>query len=363
MEKPDFMLKSLLAVMNGRKRDNDAVKYYEPTKPGAWCITYNSRYFKHYTGLNGGCHFVIFRKDGWENVKRQKGPEWNSKKPQDEYGNSLIAFLQQNSNGAPHYITSRWNHGQGSDNSLCEADYAYTYEEFKQKTGVTDADMARIQSIWEMDSSKNKNKEDNKKEKKELKERLLKSLRHLKYAQMRINGGENPDTAIISVPREVDDKAAYIDNNKRIIAGNGKVNKSIVVYKFSVEEKNYVVLVDKGKIVFETLLPFEDFRSNYRATFNYTDIVNDSGRRVTNYYWIKNAVVIAYPNETFSIYDLRSRQMVNVEGTTKFKYFRCNITITIFNTCYTFIDCTIFNIWCIFCGRFSKFNIMNSNII
>ena len=62
---------------------SDATKYYAPTQPGAWCITYHQGHYNYYKN-HLGIHYVIFKKDGWENVPRQKGPDWTPRQPQDE---------------------------------------------------------------------------------------------------------------------------------------------------------------------------------------------------------------------------------------------------------------------------------------
>ena len=130
-----------------------ATKYYKATDPGSWCITWGENHYNGYIKrLN--IHYVIFIQDGYENVPRQKGPNWSYAKPQDEYGCSLIALLQSNVDGEPVYITSRWNHGKSWENTLCEADHAFTKEEFFAKTGVTDEDLQRIFQIWKQDKPK-----------------------------------------------------------------------------------------------------------------------------------------------------------------------------------------------------------------
>ena len=253
---------------------NDATKYYEPTQPGAWCITYALNHYNYYKN-HLGIHYVIFKKDGWENVPRQKGPDWTPRKPQDEYGCSLIALLQSNKNGEPVYITSRWNHGY-EDGTHCEADHAFTKEEFFAKTGVNDADLQRIFAIWKKDSTGHtsrtgQNPEDRAKK--------LYNLRDLKYRQMRINGGENPDSVMVTIPREMTDKAQiqeYIEGHKYALVGNGKPNKSIIDYRIEIEGVDYHVLVDKGRILFESLISSEEYTpmNSWGATYDYTDSVS-----------------------------------------------------------------------------------------
>ena len=296
---------------------SDAAKYYAPTQPGAWCITYHQGHYNYYKN-HLGIHYVIFKKDGWENVPRQKGPDWTPRKPQDEYGCSLIALLQSDKNGEPVYITSRWNHGS-EPGTACEADHAFTKEEFFAKTGVNDADLQRIFAIWKKDnpahtSRTGQNGEDRAKK--------LYNLRDLKYRQMRINGGENPDSVMVTIPRDMTDKAqiqVYIENHKTAIVGNGKPNKSIIDYTIEIEGVEYHVLVDKGRILFESLISSEEYTpmNSWRATYDYTDSVS---RGYSNLSWLHNMIVIRLRGEKYKLYDIRRHQFLDVGGVTTFKY-------------------------------------------
>lgn len=293
----------------------EARKYNKYTKPGAWCITYGEQYYNSYV-RNLGIHYVILRKNGWENVPRVKGPEWTKKKPQDEYGCSLIALLQSNKNGEPVYITSRWNHGHDSDNSDCNADHAFTKEELFQKTGMTDADLQRIFKIW-----KNEYKlfNDNSKIKEEEKKEKLRILRYFKYAQMRINGGENPDSVLINIPSNIQPQniEEYKEASKIVLVGNGKPLKSIIIYRVdNVENDIFYVLVDKGKILFDTITPKGRYRPSnwWNSTFEYSD-----GEH-THFKWLNNAIVIRIPGDKYMIYDIRQKNYVTIDGVNKFKY-------------------------------------------
>lgn len=301
---------------------NDATKYYKPTQPGAWCITYGQNHYNYYKN-HLGIHYVIFKKDGWENVPRQKGPDWTSQKPQDEYGCSLIALLQGDVNGEPVYITSRWNHGCESG-THCEADHAFTKEEFFAKTGVNDADLQRIFAIWKKDKSAHKSKAAG--QSSEDREKKIYNLRDLKYRQMRINGGENPDSVMVTIPRDMTDKAEiqmYIERHKFTIVGNGKPNKSIINYTIEIEGEEYHVLVDKGRILFESLVPSTEYwrMGTWRATYEYTDrMSSDDTRRVSNLKWLHNMIVIRLRGDKYKLYDIRRHQFLNVGGVTTFKY-------------------------------------------
>lgn len=300
---------------------SDATKYYRPTQPGAWCITYGQNHYNYYKNRLG-IHYVIFKKNGWENVPRQKGPEWTTLKPQDEYGCSLIALLQSNNNGEPVYITSRWNHGSEAG-THCEADHAFTKEEFFAKTGVNDADLQRIFKIWQKDKSAHSEKSGQSSEEKEKK---LYNLRDLKYRQMRINGGENPDSVMVTVPREITDKELiqmYIERHKFTMVGNGKPNKSIINYTIEIEGVEYHVLVDRGRILFETLVPSTEYRrmESWKSTYDYTDRMNyDNTRRVSNCHWLHNMIVIRLKGDKYKLYDIRRHQFLDVGGVTTFKY-------------------------------------------
>ena len=219
----------------------DSKKYFNDTSPGAWCITYGNNHLSYYT-KHGDGHFVIFRKNGYEEVPRVKQAEkWKGDKPQDDYGNSLIAYLQSNEDGGPaNYhggplITSRWNHG--SNGIYCEADRAYTQEEFQRITGVSDADLKGIYDTWKRNNGKNKSRPKIKVPK--LEDDLL---RELKYVQMRINGGENPALLVTGY-----DKSKFW---------------SICSFKFSDESSVNFLMVNK-KIIFETAIPDEEIELYY----------------------------------------------------------------------------------------------------
>lgn len=184
----------------------DSSHYEHATSPGAWCITYGNNHLMHYTSRGNG-HFVIFRQNGYETIPRKKEPEkWIGNKPQDDYGNSLIAFLQSNDSpgpanygGAP-LITSRWNHGY--DGIYCEADRAYTFGEFKKITGVSNQDLAGIYNTWK----KNVTTRSEVKKVSKVRKVTPDEIRQLKYIQMRINGGEKPEGLIEVIPTEYEGK-------------------------------------------------------------------------------------------------------------------------------------------------------------
>lgn len=267
----------------------DCQKYERPTSPGSWCITYGQQHYNYYVNRLK-IHYVIFRMDGWENIKRPENPEneqgWSAEKPHDLYGNSLIALLQSNSSEEPVYITSRWNHGYGE--YRCEADHAYTKEEFQQITGVTDDDLKRIYDIWQHDkpkSSRTSGSDGGQATKQEFKNAVM----EIKYIQMRINGGENPEQFLQQ--KWCNETKVQHDIHGSSYIPWGQIKKSISVCKLKQDEVgnntyllDYSFLVDRGKIVFETIsknsymtdcravgnfvfLEFEDY--NYRSSICY----------------------------------------------------------------------------------------------
>jgi len=262
----------------------DCQKYERPTAPGSWCITYGQNHYNGYV-RRLDIHYVIFRQDGWENIERPKDPlsepGFTQEKPHDAYGNSLIAMLQSNTSPEPVFITSRWNHGY---EVRCEADHAYTKEEFQQITGVTDEDLKRIYDIWYRTKSlKNKNTKP--------KQELLEIGRAFKYAQMRINAGENPETVF--------------DGNEVIVSGkNGKLIKSIAIVYLDVPGYGKQrALFDGGKIIFETLL-------------------------FTNCSQISTNIILFKIDRYCLFYNIDKHKLTSIDGITKFKYTLSNYSLS-----------------------------------
>ena len=67
----------------------DAKKYKQYTEPGAWCITYGKQHYDGYI-KRLKIHYVIFKRNGFENIPRKKGKNWTKMKPQDEYGKFIL---------------------------------------------------------------------------------------------------------------------------------------------------------------------------------------------------------------------------------------------------------------------------------
>ena len=162
---------------------DDARKYERYTHPGAWCITYGKQHFDGYV-KRLGIHYVVFKKNGFENIERKVGPNFTKEKPHDEYGNSLICVLQRNDSPEPEYITSRWNHGSYNDNTQgTEADHAYTTSEFLNVIGSDASILTKVYNEWK------DHKTSPRREKDEEKKRAESLIRYTKYLQMLINNG------------------------------------------------------------------------------------------------------------------------------------------------------------------------------
>lgn len=282
----------------------EAKKYNKYTEPGAWCITYAEQHYRGYI-RNLGIHYVILRQNGFENVPRKKGENWTKQKPQDEYGNSLIALLQSNKTGEPVYITSRWNHGVYKEGTTCEADHAYTKEELFAVTGLNDADLQRIQKIW-LTTKENK-KSESSTAASLTKKKTTEILRYVKYGQMRMNGGENLDVV-------------FPEAKKKYLYGNPEnYKKGIFALMIPMQGEEETVwasmLCDKGKIRFESFFFHGNVSYGLQRTYNSSEKPDEFLSQNYN-----NLIVIEHDKKYVMFYDIKRHTFVDVEGTTKFKY-------------------------------------------
>ena len=266
----------------------DCAKYFSPTAPGSWCISYSQSNYNMYI-RNHNIHYVIFRQDGWEKVKRIPNRDmWVESdnglmKPQDEYGNSLIALLQSNVDGHPVYITSRWNHGS-SDCGSVEADHAYTTEEFMRITGVTWEDLEKIFRIFLENNGKRMKKPS------KSKEELTDTVRKLKEVQIRINGGEDPKK--------------HFNGYTAIVGNCDNLRKGLFecFYRNESINKMYFCLVDNGKICFES-------------------VFETSGLYVSEKNCMLQDRYVFYDDrkKNYVMYNYRKHSIVSVDGCSKFK--------------------------------------------
>lgn len=285
-----------------------ATKFNQYTVPGAWCITYGQGHYDYYRQHRGpaGIHYVIFMKDGFQNVERKKGPGFTSEKPHDEYGNSLIAFLQRNDTWQNDYITSRWNHGAG-DSGRIEADHAYDLQEFCDITGVTPDDLKRIWTIWKADRAKYEVEDDYDVavDKKLLKQDMINCVRKLKYAQMLINGGRTPEDVfdefgLMYRRLNVKDSAAPQET---------PLKKCLAFVRVAGNSTSLNAVVDRGKIVFETI------DKNVGRIEMFSDVV-DNNQSTTA---VAPGAVLLSADNYYLIYNSRYREMLTVDGVKKFK--------------------------------------------
>jgi hypothetical protein len=268
----------------------DCQKYERPTAPGSWCITYGQNHYNYYV-KHLGIHYVIFRQNGWEDIPRPTDPlnepGFTTEKPHDKYGNSLIALLQSNKSPEPIYITSRWNHGREVS---CEADHAYTKEEFEQITGVTDDDLKRIYDIWKQNKPATSGNGDNGGAK--TREEQKEVVREIKYIQMRINGGENPNQFLkkqLTIVGKDDQPVKNCVSVCRVFE-NVSTHPNVNEYKF---------LVDRGKIIYDTITKCS------------WPLVSSSN----NLIFLRMS---SYNKEVGFVYDLKRHSLVTVDGVHKF---------------------------------------------
>lgn len=283
----------------------DCQKFYQATSPGAWCITYGQNHYNYYV-RDLDIHYVVFKRDGWENVPRIPQKEkWVKNgsylpKPQDDYGNSLICLLQSNRNGQPVYITSRWNHGSGDSGSL-EADHAYTKEEFMKITGVSDEQLKRIFEIW-LKTTKTKRKTNA-----DISECFKNLVRKLKEFQIRVNGGADIVEYMEKFGIEYDRSVFHTEEE----LSSQLIKKSVFVMNTKEDDEEYLFIMDKGKIIFESIFNREKL---YKDQFTYiipTDFENEGAR-------LENSIIIPTANY-FMIYNYRMHKFIDIDGVVKFK--------------------------------------------
>ena len=286
---------------------SQATKYERATAPGSWCITYGQCHFDGYVRrLN--IHYVIFLKNGYENVPRQTGPGYSRQKPHDEYGNSMIALLQSNNDWRPVYITSRWNHGHG-ETCGTEADHAYTLEEFCQITGVTPEDLQRIYTIWKTDKKNYGVSTEETVSKAEVKKSVLDITRKLKYAQMVINTGANVLDALAN---------AGVTSTPDVLYGNGDLKKSIASINISDNNADIFFLMDRGKILFDSFVINNDNeRWPIRQGEGLVSKVGGNGCPI---------VFISKGNNKCMVYNGRFHEFLSINGVSIFKKTPSNST-------------------------------------
>lgn len=276
---------------------DDARKYFEYTKPGAWCITYGQQHYNGYIRKfkkYGGIHYIVFKQNGFENVKRKQerdkwhlGPE-GLPKPQDTYGNSLICVLQRNSSPEPEFITSRWNHGEHFE---LEADHAYTKEEFLNVIGSNESILTRIYNEWK----KNVNGEKKNKKQPVNKRELILATRKFKYAQMLINSGADPFKLDF-----IELKSVHQTN------ANDKPNPKAMYYVDATEGESVFRTIMSKKVIFFNDLVAEASTLRKQPT-----------RPACEFFWLENS-------SNNMIFDKIRNRFFEIDGINVFKRFCCN---------------------------------------
>jgi len=281
-------------------------KFKAFTEPGAWCITYGKQHYNTYCRMYHG-HFVIFLKKGYQNVQRKVGKGFTKEKPQDKYGNSMIAAIQSNTSPDLKLITSRWNHGSSVDGTEgTEADHAYTQEEFLRIIGDDGSVLERAFQLYKR-MEQAKKKATPKVDRSEASKQKLKVLRWFKYAQMRLDGGvhpqeifHSPEGPIVQV-RPIDERSA--GDSKRVMG------TYILLYPAGQDGMGAVTLMDRKKIFLnDFFIPIQG------GTYERPSIVN----------YEKCAVILPMKG-VYLIFDKVRHLFLNIDGTTKFKYVSPNV--------------------------------------
>ena len=277
----------------------DARKYYEATRPGAWCITYGKQHYDGYI-KRLGIHYVVFKKNGFENIRRKVGPGFTKRKPHDEYGNSLICVLQSNNSPDAVYITSRWNHGSYDDNTQgTEADHAYTTEEFLNVIGCDKSVLSRVYDQW-LNASKY-TKEKNTRRKEQYAKRLG-ILRRFKYAQMLVNNGTNPQVLHDNEEYNLNLYALSSITTDFSTIERDKKRMGTYFVSIDVNGETYFSLWDRRKILFDKFLVGGDYVRKDNEKISDNIILIEPGYKKGAY-----------------LFDLRRHTFIDVDGIVHFK--------------------------------------------
>ena len=268
-----------------------------------WCVTWGEQHYNGYTiearnDAGKPAHFIIFKMNGFENVPCVKEPEkwiddpnYAYPKPQDTYGNSLIALLQDNASPDPIYITSRWNHGDGSTVGDCEADHAYSTDEFLNIIGCDSSIFTKVYNEWATQTGAEANS-NSRMEK-------MNYLRKFKYAQMCINNGN-------TVENIFGKKIKPLATGKK-----GRVTTALVYVTPDENSTNaYISFYDRGKIYYDDYLIKYDnmWRADCLDYF------------LSSYKGMDNPIMLTAGGygKPLSIYSPKFRKFLNLGGITSF---------------------------------------------
>ena len=286
----------------------DCKKYNQATSPGAWCITYAENHYRYYTKHNNS-HFVIFKKNDYENIPRQVGQGF----PLDEYGLSLLAVQQSNTDGSFICCTTRWNHGgHGGAPSIPDADYALDYEQLKKITGLSDVQFEGIFKVWQ----ETKPKKDGA-NRAELNAKKLEVTRRFKYLEMLFRNG-------MTLEEMYERK---LINTGKVLYPFGKtlseVKPSKAVFMLEINDNahneaddeltnTYMTIMDRGEIkVDEVLIQNGDiFTPQHGTTYN-----NVSNSKIPE----DSCAVCEITNKKYMFYSYKTHSIIEIDGV---KYFR-----------------------------------------
>lgn len=277
----------------------DAQKYKKYTDPGAWCITYAKQHYNAYISRYK-IHYVIFRMNGFENVPRKCTEGFSKRKPQDLYGNSLIAVLQSNNSPEPLIITSRWNHGSRVDGTAgTEADRAYTKEEFLKTIGCGEEVLQRCFDQWKANKPKS-----NTVDRKALNKENLQALRDIKYMQMLLNNGQYEQVLNKLYFKQI--LIADDNSHKPTTKMEALKYPCVVAYQPDNNTSNYYyyTLLDRKQLYFDKVLYKDNSRYN---CVNVEKLLNGV------YY-------IGFGDKCNTFYDAQRHRFLELDNNCKFKY-------------------------------------------
>ena len=231
-------------------------------------------------------------------MPRQKGNGY----PQDVYGNSLICVLQSNTSPKPIYITSRWNHG-GYDTPRCEADHAYTTEQFLNIIGCDSSVLERAFEQWKANVGNEVNKG---KDRAAMRADRINAMRQLKYAQMLINGGTNPfEIQYLTIQPIFSDRRNYVPGATADYHPYSP--KGLFWVKVYVNDNEaFITFMDRKQIMFD----------------KYLVSTETMGTRAWSYFiYNHNDNYISFAkSKSFMIYDRKRRQFLNLDGVMEFPH-------------------------------------------
>lgn len=278
----------------------DCKKYNQATSPGAWCITYAQMHYNAYTKKTA--HFVIFAKSGYENIPRKVTKGF----PLDEYGLSLLAVRQSNSDGSFIGCTTRWNHGgHGGAPNVSNADYALNYEQFKSITGISDDEFNNIFEQWKTLNSSKSNTVD----RSAINAKKTEIKRRFKYIQMLLQNG-------MTLKQLHDDN--YIQGGKLLYPFSSdynlntiKIGKTILSLDINDDEGTNTTIFDRGNTLADEIV----CKKITTASFSY-QFFNSRDNEHT-----KEFAICELDNDKIMFYMYKQHNLLSAEGNKYWKTF------------------------------------------